>query len=146
MDETTTWAVMCCFENTSSVLGWALCIRGLSDPATHQCTIQKIPFWGFMDGMKVSPRGQFTWSVFFFQPNFYSLAQFFLFWGQFLFHFFFGPPLNQRFFYGKLLLTTLLPTNPPPSLMLPTPPHLTICAHFLCPLVLLSPSPSQDKW
>jgi hypothetical protein len=30
--------------------------------------------------------------------------------------------------------------------MLPTPPHLTICAHFQCPLVLLSPSPLQDKW
>jgi hypothetical protein len=40
--------------------------RGLEWPSTHQCTIQKIPFWDFMDGMKVSPSGQFTWSVFYF--------------------------------------------------------------------------------
>jgi hypothetical protein len=38
---------------------------GLQWRSTHQCTIQKTPFWDFMDGMKLSPRGQFTWSAVF---------------------------------------------------------------------------------
>jgi hypothetical protein len=51
---------------------------GLEWPSTHQCTIQKIPFWDSMDGMKLSPRGQFTWSVFlFFFCSFFSQLDFF---------------------------------------------------------------------
>jgi hypothetical protein len=34
--------------------------------------IQKTPFWDFMDGMKLPPKGQFTWSVVFF----FSLERF----------------------------------------------------------------------
>jgi hypothetical protein len=117
----------------------------------------KNPVWDFMDGMKLSPRGQFTWSVFyfssrpfFFQPNFYSLSQFSFFGGPFLFHLFLAHPWI-KVCIGKLLPTpnlptALLPTNPPPSLMLPTPPHPTICTHFQHPLVLFLPSPSPNKW
>jgi hypothetical protein len=36
---------------------------GLSEPAPTGAPSKKIPFWDFMDGMKLSPKGQFTWSV-----------------------------------------------------------------------------------
>ncbi len=32
----------------------------------HGQLFEKTPFWDFMDGMKLPPRGQFTWSVVFF--------------------------------------------------------------------------------
>ncbi len=105
-----------------------------------------------MDGMKLSPRGQFTWSVILFLlvPFLFPSSVFFCFWGQFLFHFYFGPPQNQSFFWNLLptpnLPTALLPTNPPPSLMLPNPPHPTICAHFQRSPVPFSSSPSPNKW
>jgi hypothetical protein len=43
--------------------------------------IQKTPFWDFMDGMKLPPKGQFTWSVvfFFFFPLSLFLIMFFFF-------------------------------------------------------------------
>jgi hypothetical protein len=108
----------------------------------------KNPVLGFHGWDETVPQGSvslpgqyffFFWS-FFVQANFYSLGQFF-FW----------PTPESKFFLGKLLPTpnlpiTPLPTNPPPSLMLLTPPHPTICAHFQRPLVLFSPSPSLDKW
>ncbi len=127
-------------------------------PSTHECTIQKTPLSEFMDGMKLSPRGQFTWLVFFFLVLLFS-AQFLLPSSVFFF-FFPGDSFYSTFFlahpwikvfFGKLLPTsnlptTLLPTNPPPSLMLLTPPHPTICVHFQCPPMLFSPSSSLDKW
>jgi hypothetical protein len=49
-------------------------------PSTHQGTIQKIPFWDFMDGMKLSPGvsllGQYF--IFFFWSFFSQLDFFFL--------------------------------------------------------------------
>ncbi len=50
-------------------INWQALIPWLEWPSTHQCTIQKIPFWDFMDAMKLSPRGQCSWSVFFFSGN-----------------------------------------------------------------------------
>ncbi len=51
-------------------------------------TIEKILFWDFMDGMKLSPRGQFLWSVvffFFFPPVLFLGFFFFLFFPSLLF-------------------------------------------------------------
>jgi hypothetical protein len=98
-----------------------------------------------MDGMKLSPRGQFTWSVVFFliPGPFSSHACFFLaltfFMGRFIFLslFSFRPTiLEPNFFLGELLPTppTYLPLQPtylpsttePIYLPLPTPPP--ICA------------------
>ncbi len=118
--------------------------------STHQCTIQKIPFWDLMDGMKLSPRGQFTWSrdffffcSFFFPARFFSLAQSF-FLATVLLSRFFRPPLTPSFFweaptYPPNLNPTsqptypLLPTNPPTSLILLAPsPPTSFCVHFHC--------------
>jgi len=81
----------------------------------------KIPFWDFMDGMKLSPRGQFTWSVYiFFFCSFFSPSSVFL-------SIFFGPPFTPSFFFGKLLPTPthlppfFLPTHIPPSSCWPSP-------------------------
>ncbi len=38
----------------------------------HGQLFEKTPFWDFMDGMKLPPKGQFTWSVVFF----FSLERF----------------------------------------------------------------------
>jgi hypothetical protein len=84
-------------------------------PSTHQCTIQTIPFWDFMDGMKLSPRGQFLWSVlFFFLLCFFLGFFFFFFFFQLTFFFllalpgdFFLPTTSDpKFFFGT-------PTSPP---------------------------------
>jgi hypothetical protein len=46
----------------------------------------------------LSPRGQFTWSVYlFFFCSFFSLAQFFFPCKGFFYHFFFCPPLTPSF-------------------------------------------------
>jgi hypothetical protein len=98
--------------------------------STHQCTIPKIPFWDFMDGMKLSPRGQFTWSLFiFFTARFFFPSPVLFFsLGTVLLSLFIDPPLTPSFF-GKLLLPTptylppfFLPTHLPPSSCWP-PPH-----------------------
>jgi hypothetical protein len=101
--------------------------RGLEWPSTHQCSIQKIPFCDFMDGMKLSPRGQFTWSVFSFsfcsffsQLDFFSLDQFFFPGKSFFITFFLAHPWPQVFF-GKLLPTPT--TYRPSSYQPPTSPH-----------------------
>ncbi len=52
-------------------------------PSTHQCTILKIPFWDFMDGMKLSA----TWSASFY----FSFWTFFFFWFFFSSYMFFFP-------------------------------------------------------
>jgi hypothetical protein len=45
---------------------------------TYQRTIQKLLFWDFMDGMKLSHIGQFIWSLnLFFLVLLFSLAIFF---------------------------------------------------------------------
>jgi len=61
--------------------------------STHQCTIPKIPFWDFMDGMKLSPRGQFTWSLFIFFTArfFFPSSVFFFFSGNSSFITFYWP-------------------------------------------------------
>jgi hypothetical protein len=81
-----------------------------------------------MDGMKVSPMGQFTWLVFYFLLIIFFLAQFLFldsvftsFFGTIFIPYFFGPPLNQCFF-GKLL-TTPKPTFHPSSYQPTSFPH-----------------------
>ncbi len=105
---------------------------------THQCTIQKIPFWDFMDGMKLSHRGQFTWSIdlfflllLFFLARYFSLVQFFFSGNNFIIIFFLAHPWPQVFFWEA-------PTDPPnlnpPSshiLLAPSPP-ISFCTHFHC--------------
>jgi hypothetical protein len=97
-------------------------------PSTHQGTIQKIPFWDFMDGMKLSPGVSLLGQYFiFFFWSFFSQLDFFFLGTIFLSLFFFPHPWPQVFF-GKLLPThnlptALLPTNPPTSLILQTPPY-----------------------
>jgi hypothetical protein len=105
-------------------------------PPVH--TIQKIPFWNFMDGMKLSPRGQFIRSVFFsfsFSGHFFPLAQFFSFWGQSFYLFIFPSPLIPSFFWE--LLPTPQPTYHPSSYQptyLPHPadcsPPTSFCSHL----------------
>ncbi len=87
--------------------------------------------------MKLSPMGQFTWLVFFSYNPFFS-AQFLFpnsiftfFGGQILFHFVFGPPLNQSFFEEAPTYTqpTYHPSSYQPTSFLhaidPSPPcHL----------------------
>jgi hypothetical protein len=65
-------------ERFQPITATAMCtVARLEWPSTHQCTIQTFPFCDFMDGMKLSHRGQFTWSEFlFFFCSFFSLAQF----------------------------------------------------------------------
>ncbi len=106
-------------------------------PSQHpQMHHPKNPVLGFHGWMKLSPRGQFTLSVFIifllvlFSPVrffFPSLVVFFL--GTIFLSLFFSPHLwPPSFFFGKLLPThnlptALLPTNPLTSLILQTPPH-----------------------
>jgi hypothetical protein len=98
--------------------------------STHQCTIQKIPFWDFIDGMKLSP----TWSAsFYFFPSgpFCPFTLFFS-WGSFFFnHVFFGHTPDPKFFFGTSYLPP--PTYLPPSL-LPThlPPSTSFSTHLHC--------------
>ncbi len=106
-------------------------------PSTHQCTIQKIHFWDFMDGMKLSPRGQyFFFLLVLFSPGtFFSLAQFFFSGDSFFITFFFGPPLTPSFFweaptYSNHLPPFFLPTTYIPSSCWPPPPLTSFCAHF----------------
>ncbi len=106
---------------------------GLEGPSTHQCTIQNIPFWDFMDGMKLSPKSQFTWSLVFFilEPFFFSCFFSFFFFVLIVFsprpHFcFFFPsriPWTQIIFRNSNLPTSLPSPNPSTSSILPTP-HL----------------------
>jgi hypothetical protein len=94
----------------------------LSDSAPTSAPSKQIPFWDFMDGMKLFPRGQFTWSVLFFQPNFYSLDQFYFFVGTVFISLFFGTPLNQSFFGEAPTYTQ--PTYRPSSYQAPSLPHV----------------------
>ncbi len=56
-------------------------------PSTHQCSIQKFPFWDFLDVMKPNPRTGF-WVHSFFFPIHPALT----FHGKFFFFFFFPQP------------------------------------------------------
>jgi hypothetical protein len=90
-----------------------------------------------MDVMKLSPRGQFTSSIyifFFFPTRFFSLAHFF-FGETFFLSFLFGPPLTPSFFGETPTYpnppTTLLPTNPPTSfILLTSSPPTSFYIHF----------------
>ncbi len=116
-------------------------ITWLEWPSTHQCTIQKIPFWNFMDGMKLFPRGQFTWSTvfifflgLFFPRNFFFPAHCFFLQGL-PFHFiFFWPPLTPYVFWQLLPIPQiyLLPFLPQTHL----PPSCCHASHLLIYLTL----------
>ncbi len=111
-------------HSSSCLYTWrARCVFWLEWPSTHQCTIQKIPFWDFMDKMKLSPRGQFTWSVYvFFLCSFFPLAQYF-FLGTVFLSLFFWPTPDPKFFLGSSYLPQ--PTYlPHPADYLPT--HLLL--------------------
>ncbi len=111
-------------HSSSCLYTWrARCVFWLEWPITHQCTIQKILFWGFMDKMKLSPRDQFTC---------FSQAQFFFFLGTvFLSLFFLGPPLAPSFFLGSSHLPqpTYRPSSYQPT-YLPHPAY-PLPTHFL---------------
>ncbi len=90
-----------------------------------------IPFWDFMDGMKLSPWGQFAWSVVFIFLWAFFFSYFFFFtqldvffsWASLLIFFWGGPPLTPYYFlatptYPSNLPTGLPPTNPSTSLLL----------------------------
>jgi len=70
------------------------------------------------------PGGQFTWSVFFFQPNFYSLAQFFFSGNSFYSTFFLAHPLIRGFFWEAPTYrpSSFQPTSLPHAAN-PSPPH-----------------------
>jgi len=97
----------------------------------HQCTIQNIPFWDFMDGWNCPPGSVYLVSSVFSSAFFFSLALIFLLG---LFFFFLGPTALEPIFfletptYSSNVPTPLPPPNPPtsPYLPLPTPPP--ICA------------------
>ncbi len=79
-------------------------VGSLYPPSTHHCTIQKIPFWDFMNGMKLSFRGQLTWSILFiFFQSFIFLSSLFFFLGL-LFDFSFGATLDPILFFGNSYL------------------------------------------
>ncbi len=109
------WALGCHLPYQSKLVETCPAHIGLEWENTHQCTIQKIPFWDFMVGMKLSPRGQFTWSVVFF---FFKLGLFFS-----LTFIFVPPSLNPIFFLRNsyLLLQLTYPFNLPTSLPPPNP-------------------------
>lgn len=106
---------------------------GLQWPGTHQYTIQKTPFWDFMDGMKLSPKEQFTWSAVFLILLFPS-SLFFL-WASLLINLFLVTP-DPILFFGKSYLhlqPTYCHSYLPPSALPPTFPSLSL-------LLLLSTS------
>ncbi len=97
-----------------SWMGWEI---GPEWPSTHQCTIQNIPFWDFMDGMKLFPRGQFLWSVVLFFPSGFFFGSWLFFLPGSLLIFFSPTTLDTIFFFLELLPTppTYLPTYRPSS-------------------------------
>ncbi len=116
-----------CRDNRATVWVSAVLLRSqMSDPAP---TSQEIPFWDFMDGVKLSPRGQFTWSVvflfffFFFPCSHFFLDRFFFFWVP--------PSLNQIFFSGNSYLLLQLPSTTQPIYLPPS--HLrSLPQRFSC--------------
>jgi len=117
--------------------------NGLEWRSTHQCTIQKIPFWDFMDGMNLSPRGKFIWSEVFFlplgllfslRPFFFCGSSLFFFLGSFRFYSFLHHP-NHHFFLGGNSYLPLQPTYHPSSYQ---PIYLPHSAHPSFVLVLSS--------
>ncbi len=97
------------------------------------------------------PRGQFTWSVIyfffwsFFSGQFLFPSSVFFFLGTVFIPLSFWPILESKFFLGSsylhpTYLPALLPANPATSLILLTPPHPAICAHFQDPRVLFLPA------
>ncbi len=85
-------------------------------PPVH--TIQKIPFWDFMDGRKLSPRGQFIWSVyiyffwaFFSQLVFFPPSPVFLLLGTVFLSLFFSPSPLIQVFFGELPPTPQLTSH-----------------------------------
>ncbi len=74
-----------------------------------------------MDGMKLSPSSQFTWSIVFLSLGLFFFSLSFLSWATFFTHFFFWfPPSLTQFFFWELLST-------PPMYLPPFhhPTHLT---------------------
>ncbi len=126
-----------CRDNRATVWVSAFWLRShLSHPAPTIAPSKKLPFWDFMDGMKLFPRGQFTWSVVFF--FFFSPSHFFP--GPFLFLplFFCIPPSLNPIFFWELLPTppTYLPTYLPSTTQpIYLPP---ICAHFHSALLAIT--------
>jgi len=115
------------------LLWWRIStISWLEWPSTHQCTIQKILLWDFMDGMKLATRGQFLWSVVFFfawallfSSDFLLGSSLFFLLGYLLINYFFPPPLTPVCFLE------LLPT---PPTYLPHSGHLSFVL-VLCTIV-----------
>ncbi len=101
----------------------------------------KNPILGFHGWDETIPQGSvylvsryFFLLLLFFPARFFSLAQFFLSRQQFLYHFFFGPPLTASFFWEAPTYPPnldpkpqptypLFPTNSPTSLILLAPSH-----------------------
>jgi len=116
-----------------SWMGWEI---GPEWPSTHQCTIQNIPFWDFMDGMKLFPRGQFLWSVVLFFPSDFFFGSWLFFLPGSLLIFFPPTTLDTIIFFLELLPTppTYLPTYLPPFLLPPSFWSSLFCARTLLDL------------
>jgi hypothetical protein len=94
-----------------------------------------------MDGMKLSPRGQFIWSVVVFFLNFFFQSSLFYFPGSLLINFFSHHPWHHLLFgtptYPSNLPTALPPTSPSTPFILLT---LLLC-------LLSPPSPTlENQW
>ncbi len=85
-------------------------------PSTHQCTIQKISFWDFMDGMKLSSQGSVAWSVK--NISLWNFIHLFLSFPGLPFYLNFSPTnLNPKPYHPSSYQPIYLPhpTNPPSS-------------------------------
>ncbi len=92
----------CPLTQTALEIAWK---KQFELPSTHQCTIQKILFLDFMDGMKLSPQGSVSLVSTFFLFLLCLFSGFLLFFSRLTFFFFFWPFLAIYF----------LPATPDPK-------------------------------
>ncbi len=98
---------------------------GLVWPSTHQCSIQIIMLWDFMDGMKCPPGVSLFDHYFFFPSDIFFGSSLFFLLGSLWFSFFSCHPWHHFCFgtptYPSNLPIALPPTSSSTSLILLTP-------------------------